>query len=47
MAELNEKYGTDLIKKGIRIVKKESKTSGTSFNKDFSRTRDKINSLKM
>ena len=35
MAELNEKYGTDLIKKGIRIVKKESKTSGTSFNKDF------------
>ncbi|MGG2977977.1 DNA polymerase IV [Bacillus licheniformis] len=35
MAELNEKYGTDLIKKGVRIVKKESKTSGTSFNKDF------------
>ncbi|MFC8152257.1 DNA polymerase IV [Bacillus paralicheniformis] len=35
MAELNEKYGTDLIKRGIRIVKKESKTSGTSFNKDF------------
>ncbi|MGQ8937290.1 DNA polymerase IV [Bacillus licheniformis] len=35
MAELNEKYGTDLIKKGVMIVKKESKTSGTSFNKDF------------
>lgn len=35
MEELNEKYGTDLIQKGIKIVKKESNTSGTSFNKDF------------
>ncbi|MEH6974345.1 DNA polymerase IV [Bacillus glycinifermentans] len=35
MNKLNEKYGTDLIKKGVRVVKKESNTSGTSFNKDF------------
>lgn len=35
MNELNEKYGTDLIKKGVRVVKKESNSSGTSFNKDF------------
>ncbi|MCF7617897.1 MULTISPECIES: DNA polymerase IV [unclassified Bacillus (in: firmicutes)] len=33
--ELNEKFGTALIKKGVKAVEKESNTSGTSFNKDF------------
>ncbi|MDA7027034.1 DNA polymerase IV [Bacillus sp. CLL-7-23] len=35
MNQINEKYGTNLLKKGVKIIKKESKTSGTSFNKDF------------
>ncbi|MBG9915633.1 DNA polymerase IV [Bacillus sonorensis] len=33
--ELNEKFGTAMIKKGVKAVEKESNTSGTSFNKDF------------
>ncbi|MCO4850248.1 DNA polymerase IV [Bacillus vallismortis] len=35
MEKLNEKYGSKLIRKGARIKKEESKTKGTSFNKDF------------
>ncbi|NTU25200.1 DNA polymerase IV [Bacillus tequilensis] len=35
MEKLNEKYGSKLIRKGAKIKKEESKTKGTSFNKDF------------
>ncbi|MCC2116308.1 DNA polymerase IV [Bacillus halotolerans] len=35
MEKLNEKYGSKLIRKGAKVKKDESKTSGTSFNKDF------------
>lgn len=35
MNELNEKYGQNLIRKGAVIKKEESKTRGTSFNRDF------------
>ncbi|MDR0122005.1 DNA polymerase IV [Bacillus pumilus] len=32
---LKEKYGKSLVQRGMTIKEKESKTSGTSFNKDF------------
>lgn len=35
MEKLNKKYGTKLIRKGATLKKEESKTKGTSFNKDF------------
>ncbi|MCY8523561.1 DNA polymerase IV, partial [Bacillus atrophaeus] len=35
MEKLNQKFGSNMIKKGAKVKKKESKTKGTSFNKDF------------
>ncbi|MBY8913563.1 DNA polymerase IV [Bacillus sp. YC2] len=35
MNQLNEKYGSNLIRKGVTLKKEESKTKGTSFNRDF------------
>ncbi len=35
MNELNEKYGRHMIRKGAVMKKEESKTRGTSFNRDF------------
>lgn len=35
MEKLNEKYGFKLIRKGVRVIKEESKMKGISFNKDF------------
>ncbi|MCY9161503.1 DNA polymerase IV [Bacillus atrophaeus] len=35
MEKLNQKFGSTMIKKGAKVKKKESKTKGTSFNKDF------------
>lgn len=43
---LQEKYGKPLIQRGVTIKEKESKTSGTSFNKDFFRTKEEMTSLK-
>lgn len=37
MNKLNGKYGSQVIKKGVKANKKESSTVGTSFNKDFLR----------
>ncbi|MGE6629405.1 DNA polymerase IV [Bacillus sp. NPDC077027] len=36
---LKEKYGKSIIQRGIPVKEKESKTSGTSFNKDFFQTK--------
>ncbi|MED4855399.1 DNA polymerase IV [Bacillus atrophaeus] len=35
MEKLNQKFGSNMSKKGAKVKKKESKTKGTSFNKDF------------
>lgn len=35
MEKLNQKFGSNMINKGAKVKKKESKTKGTSFNKDF------------
>ncbi|MGG3623980.1 DNA polymerase IV [Bacillus gobiensis] len=35
VSKINEKYGTDAIKKGLKGKSKESNSGGTSFNKDF------------
>lgn len=43
---LKEKYGKSLVQRGMTIKEKESKTSGTSFNKDFFRTKKEMTSLK-
>ncbi|CAM5560408.1 DNA polymerase IV [Bacillus safensis FO-36b] [Bacillus safensis subsp. safensis] len=43
---LKEKYGKSLVQRGVTIKEKESKTSGTSFNKDFFQDEEEMTSLK-
>lgn len=38
--KLNNKFGKDVIKRGIPSINKESNSQGTSFNKDFLQSKD-------